>query len=77
MVSLVENCLICNKPITEEDPRVPLTNKGFQTLVESSVKRGDQNFSEVNNVVSANIHSKCQKWCMRKRDVDAAEAERK
>ncbi len=59
MASPVENCLICNKPITEEDPRVLLTNKGFQTLVEFSVKRDDQKFSEVNNAISTNIHSKC------------------
>ncbi len=63
--SPVEYCLICNKPITKEAPRVPLTNKGFQTLEESSVKHY-QKFGEVNNVVNTNIGSKCQNWYTRK-----------
>jgi len=44
---MVEKCLICDKRISEENPCIPLNDNGFQTLVKSSKRRGDQKLCEV------------------------------
>jgi len=61
MASPVEKCLICDKPISEENPCIPLNDNRFRTLVKSMSRRhGDQNFSEVQNADSTNVHKKCR-----------------
>jgi len=52
MASLVEKGLICDKSISEENPCIPLNDNGFQTLMKSSKRHGDQEFSDVQNADS-------------------------
>jgi len=75
MESPVEMCSICDKPIFEENPCMPLNDNGFQTLVKSSKRCGDQKFSKVQNADSTNVHKKCTIAYTRERDVEAAEKE--
>ena len=77
MASPIQNCLICDEPITDEKPRVSLTRKGLESLKEASKKRNDNKFASMKNVESVNVHSQCRHRYTRKRDVMAAELQLK